>query len=103
MTLDADDLETAACQQTGLSDFGEDYYREGLERLVASVNDEADLTEMGELMQRMRLVAHLAARLGGEETYREHPDIEEQQVQGPVFVIGLPRTGTAALSPLVAA
>jgi hypothetical protein len=103
MTLDAEDLEAAACQQTGLSEFGEDHYREGLERLVTSMNDEADLTEMGELMQRMRLVAHLAARLEVEHTYREHPEIEEQQVQGPVFVIGLPRTGTTALSQLVAA
>ncbi len=103
MTLDADDLEAAACDQTGLRDFGDDYYREGLERLVASMNEEADLTEMGEMMQHGRLTAHLAARLGVEDTYREHPEIEEQEIEGPVFVIGLPRTGTTALSQLVAA
>ncbi len=103
MTLDADDLEAAAREQTGLTDFGDDYYREGLERLVASMNAEADLTETGELMQNMRLAAHLTARLEVEDTYRRHPEIEEQQVEGPVFVIGLPRTGTTALSQLVAA
>ncbi len=103
VTLDPDELEADAREQTGLSDFGDGYHREGLERLVASMNDEADLTETGELMQRGRLGAHLVARLQVEATYREHPEIEEQQVEGPVFVIGLPRTGTTALSQLVAA
>jgi Sulfotransferase family len=103
MTLDADELEAAAREQTGLSDFGDGHHREGLERLVASMNDEADLTDAGELMQRIRLVGHLAARLGVEATYREHPDIGEEEVEGPIFVIGLPRTGTTALSQLVAA
>ena len=103
MTLNADDLESQARDETGLSDFGDPYYREGLERLVASMNNEAELTEIGEIMQTMRLVAHLTARLGVENAYREHPEIVEQHVGGPVFVIGLPRTGTTALSQLVAA
>ena len=38
-----------------------------------------------------------------EETYRQHPEIDDQVIEGPVFVIGLPRTGTTALSQLVAA
>jgi sulfotransferase family protein len=103
VTLDPDELEADAREQTGLRDFGDGYHREGLERLVASMNEEAHLTETGELMQRGRLGAHLVARLQVEATYREHPDIEEQEVEGPVFVIGLPRTGTTALSQLVAA
>jgi Sulfotransferase family len=103
MTLDADELEAEAREQTGLSDFGDGYHREGLERLVASMNDEAELTEMGEIMQRMRLGAHLTSRLQVEDTYRQHPEIEAQEIEGPVFVIGLPRTGTTALSQLVAA
>jgi hypothetical protein len=103
VTLDADELEAEARAQTGLVDFGDGYYREGLERLVGSMNDEADLTDTGEIMQRMRLAMLLAARLGVEDVYRAHPEIEDQQIEGPVFVIGLPRTGTTALSQLVAA
>ncbi len=101
--LDADDLEAVARAETGLRDFGDGQHREGLERLVASMNAEADLTEMGEVMQRMRLVALLKARLGVEDAYRVHPEIAAQEVEGPIFVIGLPRTGTTALSQLVAA
>ena len=103
MTLDIDRIEDDSRAQTGLEDTGGDHYREGLERLVASMNEEGTLTELGEAMQQMRLTTLLAARLGVEETYRLHPDIEEQVIEGPVFVIGLPRTGTTALSQLVAA
>src|SRR5665213_1610311 len=103
MTLSVDRIEDDARTQTSLDDTGGDHYREGLKRLVASMNDEGTLTEMGEVMQQMRLSTLLAARLGVEETYRQHPEIDDQVIGGPVFVIGLPRTGTTALSQLVAA
>ncbi len=103
MSLDVERIEEEARAQSGLDDTGGDHYREGLERLVESMNDEGDLTDMGEVMQHARLVALLAARLGVEEAYRLHPEIDAEEIDGPVFVIGLPRTGTTALSQLVAA
>ncbi len=103
MTLDIDRIEDDARSQTGLNDTGGDHYREGLERLVAAMNEEGGLTEVGEAMQLMRLSTLLAARLGVEDTYRLHPEIDNQVIEGPLFVIGLPRTGTTALSQLVAA
>ncbi len=103
MTLDADELEAEAREQTGLDDFGDGHHREGLERLVGSMNEEADLNQMGEVMQRIRLVTLLSSRLQVEDTYRANPSIAAEQVEGPVFVIGLPRTGTTAMSQLVAA
>ena len=103
MTLEVERIEEEARTQTGLDDTGGDHYREGLERLVTSMNEEGTLTEMGEAMLQMRLAVLLSARLGVEDTYRRHPEIDDQVVDGPVFVIGLPRTGTTALSQLVAA
>ncbi len=103
MSLDVDQIEQDARAQAGVDDTGGDYYREGLERLVTSMNEEGGLTELGQAMQQMRLSMLLAARLGVEETYRLHPEIEDEVIEGPVFVIGLPRTGTTALSQLVAA
>jgi Sulfotransferase family len=102
VTLSPDQLEEEARQQTGLDHFGDGGHREGLERLTASMNDEADLTEVGELVQQARLGMLLSSRLRIEDTYRQHPEIAQQEVEGPVFVIGLPRTGTTALSQLVA-
>jgi hypothetical protein len=103
VTLDSDRIEDAARTKTGLDDTGGDHYREGLERLVHSMNEEGTLTETGEVMQQIRLSTLFAARLEVEETYRLHPEIDDEVIEGPVFVIGLPRTGTTALSQLVAA
>ncbi len=103
MSLDVDRIETDARSATELDDTGGDHYLQGLERLVESMNSEGDLTDMGEAMLHARLVALLSARLQVEHTYRLHPEIDDQEVAGPVFVIGLPRTGTTALSQLVAA
>jgi len=103
VTLTVDRIEDEARSAAGLGDTGGDHYREGLERLVASMNEEATLTELGEAMLQLRLSTLLAARLGVEEAYRQHPEIDAEVIEGPVFVIGLPRTGTTALSQLVAA
>ncbi len=103
MSLDVDRIEEDARAQSGLDDTGGNHYREGLERLVTSMNDEGSLTDMGAVMQHARLTALLTARLTVEDTYRLHPEIDDEEIGGPVFVIGLPRTGTTALSQLVAA
>jgi hypothetical protein len=103
LSLDVERIESDARAETGLDDTGGVDYREGLWRLVESMNSEGELTDMGEAMQHARLVALLVARLQVEDTYRLHPDIDDEEVDGPVFVIGLPRTGTTALSQLVAA
>ncbi|MEE2855017.1 MAG: sulfotransferase [Actinomycetota bacterium] len=103
MTFDADELEDGARTATGLDDFGSPYYREGLERIVDALNHEADLNDIGRVIQHATISNALIQRLKVEDAYRQHPEIDDQAVGGPVFVIGLPRTGTTALSQLVAA
>ncbi|MGP0079657.1 sulfotransferase family protein [Mycobacterium sp.] len=103
MTFGADEFEQGACAATGLEDFGSSYYREGLERIVEALNTEADLNDMGRVIQHATISNALIQRLKIEDTYAAQPEIDDQVVGGPVFVIGLPRTGTTALSQLVAA
>jgi hypothetical protein len=103
MTFSADELEDGARAATGLDDFGSPYYREGLERTVEALNTEAELSGMGEVIQHATISNALIQRLKVEQTYARHPEIDDEVVGGPVFVIGLPRTGTTALSQLVAA
>jgi hypothetical protein len=100
--LDTDALLEDARQETGLEDFGPAPMRDGLERLLASLHDEADLTAPGEGILGLRLRTLLGNRLRIEQAYREHPEIETEEVDGPIFVVGLPRTGTTALSNLLA-
>jgi hypothetical protein len=102
MTFSVDELEDGARIATGLEDFGSPYYREGLERTVDALNNEADLNEMGEVIQHATISNALIQRLRIEDTYKQHPEIDDEVIAGPVFVIGLPRTGTTALSQLVA-
>ena len=103
MTFSADELEDGARAATGLDDFGSPYYREGLERTVEALNTEADLNDIGQVIQHATISNALIQRLKIEDTYTLHPEIDDEVVGGPVFVIGLPRTGTTALSQLVAA
>jgi len=97
-----DDLLADAVTQTGLQDFGDESFREGLEILVRSLRDEARLNARGEAFVRHRLVGHLSQRLQIEDWYRRHPDIDDIPIEAPLFGLGLPRTGSTALSVLLA-
>ncbi len=101
--LDADTLVETALDETGLDDFGGTSWREGLDRLIESLNDEATLTEGGEQILAMRFGMLLANRLRVIRAVGDNPGIAAEEVEGPVVIIGLPRTGTTALSNLMAA
>ena len=97
-----EDLLDRARADTGLEDFGDDSFREGLEILTRSLRDEARLNARGEAYVYPRIVGHLRQRLQVEDWYRRHPEIDEVPVGAPLFGLGLPRTGSTALSFLLA-
>ncbi|HUY64974.1 MAG TPA: sulfotransferase [Acidimicrobiales bacterium] len=92
-----------AVGRTGSDDFGVDTWQQGLEVLVRSFNEEASLTELGERVVGDQIVGFLANRLEVERWYRQHPEIDDGRIQAPLFGLGLPRTGSTALSFLLAA
>ena len=96
------DIQDAAVAQTGLDDFGNDFFREGLEILLASLRDEARLNARGEAFIHQRIVGYLSQRLQVEDWYRRHPEIDDQAIEAPLIGLGLPRTGSTALSMLLA-
>jgi hypothetical protein len=99
--LSSGDLVAGAVDETGLEDFGGDEFRVGLDVLTESLATEADLTDLGVEILGLRLRMLLANRLRVEDAYRQHPAIADEIVEGPLVIIGLPRTGTTALSQLV--
>jgi hypothetical protein len=100
--MDVDTLIDAARAKTGLSNFGPDGWREGLEVLVRALNAEAALSPAGEKTLCDRLTALLANRLEVEDWFARHPEIAEQEI-GPLLMgLGLPRTGSTALGNLLA-
>jgi Sulfotransferase family len=96
------DLLEAARNETGLTDFGEDSFREGLEILIRALNTQARLNALGEQVLRRQFIRHLKQRLQVEDWYRRHPEIEEEPLAAPLIGISLPRTGSTALSFLLA-
>jgi len=102
MNLNAQALMDQASQITGLTNFGDASFREGLDRLVASINKEANPTVIGEQAIPQHIIGKLVNRLQVEECYRAHPEIENEQIQHPLFITGLPRTGSTALGHMLA-
>jgi hypothetical protein len=92
----------AAVERTGLEDFGDDSFREGLEILLLALGAEARLNARGEGFVYQRIGLHLAQRLQVEDWYRRHPEIDDVTLGAPLFGLGLPRTGSTALSFLLA-
>lgn len=101
--LNIDELLAAARQQTGLSDFGDNSFQEGLSVLLKALNEEANLTETGQGRVGASIQATLAQRLQVEDYLKSHPELLEQPIEKPLFVFGLPRTGTTLAINLLAA
>ncbi|MDF3339898.1 sulfotransferase [Mycolicibacterium septicum] len=96
------DIKAGAAEQTGLTDFGDDSFEEGLGILLSSLDTEARLNERGQAFLYPRITGYLAQRLHVEDWFRRHPEIDEAPIVAPVIGLGLPRTGSTALSMLLA-
>jgi hypothetical protein len=102
VALDERSILDEACRQTGLDDFGGDEFRVPLGRLLRAYETEARLTLLGRIAARSDTVALLANRLRLVEDRQRHPGIAEQRVPRPLFIVGLPRTGSTLLHHLLA-
>jgi len=89
------ELLARARAATALEDFGEDSFREGLERLVSSADAQARLSERGKLAFDVQLVDLLSWRLQIEHWYRLHPEIDQQEIVAPLIGLGLNRAAPA--------
>ncbi|MCV7055854.1 sulfotransferase family protein [Mycolicibacterium gilvum] len=100
-----EDLHASAVKACGLDDFGsdDDNYREALAVLLESYQRDADLTELGSKMQRFFARNALVARLVSEAAFKQYPEHADVAIERPIFVTGLPRTGTTAVHRLLAA
>jgi hypothetical protein len=97
-----DELMATARDRTGLTDFGPDTFREGLELLVRDLRTESRLNAVGQTAMPEMLIGMLSQRLQVEDWYRRHPEIDDEPIEAPLIGIGLPRTGSTALSFLLA-
>ena len=101
LDLSEEGLIAAARQATGLDDFGDEGFREGL-RVLLETYERAGLRPGGRKRTRGRLIQLLCNRLRVEQAFRRHPEIREREIRSPMVLTGLPRTGTSALFNLLA-
>ncbi|MEM9175957.1 MAG: sulfotransferase [Myxococcota bacterium] len=100
-SLDPDKLEAAAVAKAGSDDFGGDSYREPLERITRSMEEEAELSTFGRIAVANMIQAQLTTRLQLQAWTKAHPEAGEEKVERPWVILGLPRTGTSILSHLL--
>lgn len=101
--LNAEQMMEAAQKATGLTDFGSNSFREGLDILVADVN--ADTGRPAEMLERNAgmYTKILIDRLQVVNAVKQRSEVLALPVERPVFIMGIPRTGTTLLNNLLAA
>jgi len=95
-------LLDAACQATGLSDFGDDAFRTPMRRVLRAMEEEAELNPLGRHLTRISILRVLKDRLWAAELFERHPEILEREIAPPLVVVGLARSGTTRLHRLLA-
>lgn len=97
-----EDVLEAARQATGLADFGDPGFREGLRVLLETYEKTAGFHDKGRRRYWRRVVQLLSTRLRVEEAFKRNPEIRARRIRSPIYLTGLPRTGTSALFNLLA-
>jgi len=95
-------LHEQAAGATGLADFGDPAYREGLQVLLESYDDTARFGELGRYSAWAMLVNCLRGRLYAIDGVKSNPECLDTGIENPLFIVGLPRTGTTILHRLLA-
>ncbi len=102
--LVADALIEEARKATGIQDFDSETYREGLDVLVRDVNAHSDnYNEPGMARMKGDILHWLQNRLLVSDYLRQKPELLTRPIKRPIFVMGIPRTGTTLMSNLLAA
>jgi hypothetical protein len=100
--LRADQLIALARRRTGLREFGETPFLDSLENFLRACSEDADLSLVGRIATRWDAVRFLSNLLRLFEEEQRTPEILARPVAGPIFISGLPRSGTTFLHSLVA-
>jgi hypothetical protein len=91
--LDAGAIIAEAEDAVGVSD-SDRSVRGNLERLADALARESHMSPEGFATTKRNLRADTINRLEGLKWLRDYPEIAEERIESPVFLMGLPRSGT---------
>ena len=95
-------LDEARVRSGGRVDLGDGPFAEPLSRLLASLENEGRLNPIGRAIARERILGHTVNRLAYVDDRKRFPEIAREEIVRPVFIVGLPRTGTTILHDILA-
>lgn len=101
--LEPDSLIREAITKTALDDFGDSGFRRRLDAYAAAADADSGNTNLNRLILRNRIVRLLSQRLLLTDLLRRYPEIHDIEIEKPIIVVGLPRSGTTHLVNLIAA
>ncbi len=90
-------------QEGGAALFEDDAWTERLRFYIECVEDDPHYTTMGRFNTYNSLVRYLVQRSRLEALYGEHPEIDDLEIERPLIIAGLPRSGTTHLLNLIGA
>ncbi len=96
-------LISKARKRHDLDDFGPGDFSEPLSRLLSACREEANLNLVGRFALEADTAQCLRNRLLMQRDRLAHPAMQNEAISSPVFIVGLPRTGTTILHTLLAA
>jgi hypothetical protein len=103
LPLDGRKLCSAARLKVKHEDFGRPEVEPALSTLLQSLEEEANLHALGRFLMRVHLQDLLITRLRLNRTWAEQRDrLDAMPIQRPVFIIGMPRSGSTFLHELLA-
>ena len=103
MVPDRESLIAQAARQTGLSDFGDDWFFANIDALIPSLNKQAKLSAEGIYGAQHMIVSGLVNRLRHVQLVKDNLEILNEQVNVTAVLTGLPRTGSTMLHRMLAA
>ena len=81
--------------------YADDCLTEGLDRLIASIQADAQLNPFGKFAVKTLLQRMADVRFKVERAIAERPEILDEPITEPLFIIGMPRSGTTILQALL--
>lgn len=99
--LQVEPLLALARRRSGLDAFGDASFIAPLQRLLSACTDEACLSLVGRMAARWDTVRFLTNLLRFHDAEQRDPTILAQPIERPIFITGLPRSGTTFLHRLL--
>lgn len=100
--LTVESLLATARERTKLSDFGDPEFLVGLRILLGDLERHGNLSFLGRFLAQQNVLRMLCNRLRIADDLKRHPEILDVPIERPLFIVGLPRTGTTLLHNLLA-